>query len=495
MENTMKYALFIFPLLLLLMALDLHAQNTRVVKECHAVRNLSDIILKSNASGTSGIMRTDTPPTPVYLPDTLILYTLGDTMRITAAYDSHGNNTRQLVQVLYAGFWVNYDLTTWTYSGPNGNSVEIEKSWSGGQWNNLTLDSSSFDAQGHMLVHLFRYWDQGMWKDSILSNRAYDANGNMLTDIGWHWRGTQWVYYNRITRTYDNGGHMLSSLSEIYASGQWMNWRQDVYTYDQDGHMLTYLSRSWDNIWYDETLSTYTYDANGNMLTYLLQNMASGQMTNYTIHEYTYNPNGKMLTDLLKGWMNGSWVNGSFITNTYDASGNMTTRVLQYWFNGSWTNDKRTTYSYDTHGNIRTGDNTQWTGSAWAPANYTFTIPIAGSGYDFTGYHITLHWLLYNTSDVADIRNALAGQFALEQNYPNPFNPSTTVRYSLSRDQEIRLAIYDILGREVAVLVNGREAAGSRTVRFDAHALASGVYYCSLRAGGASITRRMLLIK
>lgn len=85
--------------------------------------------------------------------------------------------------------------------------------------------------------------------------------------------------------------------------------------------------------------------------------------------------------------------------------------------------------------------------------------------------------------------------FQLEQNYPNPFNPSTVVGYRLSVAGNARLTVYDLLGREVAVLVNGSMPAGAHSVTFDASTLASGVYVYKLEAGGQVMTRRMTLVK
>jgi hypothetical protein len=83
----------------------------------------------------------------------------------------------------------------------------------------------------------------------------------------------------------------------------------------------------------------------------------------------------------------------------------------------------------------------------------------------------------------------------LEQNYPNPFNPSTQIRFTLDAGRQTRLAIYDVLGREVAVLIDGQLAAGSHSVTFDASNLTSGVYLYKLEAGGMSQTKRMTLVK
>jgi spore coat protein H len=85
--------------------------------------------------------------------------------------------------------------------------------------------------------------------------------------------------------------------------------------------------------------------------------------------------------------------------------------------------------------------------------------------------------------------------FRLEQNFPNPFNPTTGVNYELPVTSDVRLVVYDILGREVAVLVNEKQGPGRYEVRFGASGLASGVYLYRLTAGGSIQTRKMLLVR
>ncbi|HTO93131.1 MAG TPA: T9SS type A sorting domain-containing protein, partial [Bacteroidota bacterium] len=87
------------------------------------------------------------------------------------------------------------------------------------------------------------------------------------------------------------------------------------------------------------------------------------------------------------------------------------------------------------------------------------------------------------------------GDFVLSQNYPNPFNPSTTLEYSVARVEHVILAVYDIFGREVAVLVNERKNPGTYAVFWNATGLASGVYFSRLRAGNEERAHRMLLVK
>jgi photosystem II stability/assembly factor-like uncharacterized protein len=86
-------------------------------------------------------------------------------------------------------------------------------------------------------------------------------------------------------------------------------------------------------------------------------------------------------------------------------------------------------------------------------------------------------------------------RYLLEQNYPNPFNPTTVVRYQVPVAGTVRLVVYDILGREVSVLVNERKAPGSYSVRFDATGLASGVYLYRIQADNFVQTMKSLVVK
>ena len=85
--------------------------------------------------------------------------------------------------------------------------------------------------------------------------------------------------------------------------------------------------------------------------------------------------------------------------------------------------------------------------------------------------------------------------FGLEQNYPNPFNPTTQIQFSLPRDSDTRLVVFDLMGRQVQVLVQGTYTAGTHAVTFDGTNLASGVYLYELQAGTQRLTGEMILIK
>lgn len=84
----------------------------------------------------------------------------------------------------------------------------------------------------------------------------------------------------------------------------------------------------------------------------------------------------------------------------------------------------------------------------------------------------------------------------LHENYPNPFNPSTQISFDLSQNSRVNLTVYDILGREVATLVNGKNLSnGTYSFTFDASGLSSGVYIYRLNSNGEMQTRKMTLLK
>ncbi|NNE70950.1 MAG: T9SS type A sorting domain-containing protein [Rhodothermales bacterium] len=100
-----------------------------------------------------------------------------------------------------------------------------------------------------------------------------------------------------------------------------------------------------------------------------------------------------------------------------------------------------------------------------------------------------------STANEDDVNAALPESYALGQNYPNPFNPVTTIAFDLPATGNVRLAVYDVLGREVALLVSGSLEAGNHQVRFDAQNLPSGSYLYRLDTDKGSFTRQLVLMK
>ncbi|MCU7494430.1 MAG: T9SS type A sorting domain-containing protein [Ignavibacteria bacterium] len=124
-----------------------------------------------------------------------------------------------------------------------------------------------------------------------------------------------------------------------------------------------------------------------------------------------------------------------------------------------------------------------WWGTQWADPNFEKYFMYRG---------IVLSG---NTSGVNDGNLIAPKVYSLDQNYPNPFNPSTTIRYSLPENAMVSLKVYDVIGREVARLVNSEMKAGLHEVHFDASRLSSGLYFYQLSTDKFVQTKKMMLIK
>ena len=135
-------------------------------------------------------------------------------------------------------------------------------------------------------------------------------------------------------------------------------------------------------------------------------------------------------------------------------------------------------------------------GNSNSPKYYSFTDKsIQASGkYYYRLKQIDIDGT-FEYSDIIEAEIGIPKNYELKQNYPNPFNPSTTINYSIPNDAHVTLAIYDALGKEVALLDNGFRTAGNYSHTFDASNLSSGMYFYTINAGNFSSTKKMLLMK
>jgi hypothetical protein len=142
-------------------------------------------------------------------------------------------------------------------------------------------------------------------------------------------------------------------------------------------------------------------------------------------------------------------------------------------------------------------------GASWSPfktglTDNTINALSIRDDYLFAGSETSGVWC-YPLSEINSVKpgrpEALPAVFSLEQNYPNPFNPLTVIRFHVSRRSHIRLQVYNILGEEVATLINEKKNQGDYTVTFDASALASGMYLYRLSGDDFVSTKKMLYLR
>jgi hypothetical protein len=153
-------------------------------------------------------------------------------------------------------------------------------------------------------------------------------------------------------------------------------------------------------------------------------------------------------------------------------------------------------------------DNPNFLPMAGSPALTGFGTPPNDGFFDPSGTFVgafgttdwTANWADFTPGNypVSVEETGLSGiptSFEISQNYPNPFNPSTKINYSIAEASNVRIAVFDILGREVEVLTDGFKPAGNYELTFNAENLPSGLYLYTFESGSTKTTKKMTLLK
>jgi hypothetical protein len=122
------------------------------------------------------------------------------------------------------------------------------------------------------------------------------------------------------------------------------------------------------------------------------------------------------------------------------------------------------------------------------PVGYVFPNPVAHPGDTNVNINLTL-------TDVKLVDSGIPKTFALSQNYPNPFNPSTKIQYEIPKASFVHLTVYNVIGQQVAELVNHEQSPGKYSVTFDGANVTSGIYFYRIEAGSFVQTNKMILLK
>ncbi|MBK7980779.1 MAG: T9SS type A sorting domain-containing protein [Ignavibacteriae bacterium] len=307
---------------------------------------------------------------------------------------------------------------------------------------------------------------------------------------------------------FTKGDYSFSNLQSLFPEGWlWNNYGDQIMA-------LTYET-PYDN-YFKNSADTLIEVTNKNLF-------ELGRRTVYAIAEYLEISHPKhFITDNDAAEVNGTYESYDITNEFYgdnffvldeSSSANYTTENLpsgKYDVSAWWATSEAN--SYETKFEITASSNNyeitktqKLNGGQW---NYLTTVELNNEGTlsikvngNSTGLAIADAFRLIYVEPITRIeQNKVPDNFTLYQNYPNPFNPATTIKYSIpgnekSEAHNVKLLIFDILGNEVAVLVNEIQTSGEYKVSFNASNLASGTYFYRLQVGDYSQTKKMLLIK
>jgi hypothetical protein len=383
----------------------------------------------------------------------------------------------------------------------------------------ITLKDIRIDLQLHTSTAL---WKMKSTMDRGIAEVLYDIHNG------------DWVNTERNEYVYSNERKSITiDHYNIYNEAQeFMYSNSTDITLDDDGRLLTFYAEFIENIYtsyeifYNENgridslfaidfeegfserievrFTEITSDSLSFEVTYIDNGVVDGVDTNYAVErdgnytEYYVYPDwtdrytyynfsmadfGSLLTDDLflveeyndEFYPNSGWIpySRSFFV---DDEGVNVSLVSEYYDNGEWFNDGAIDIGYDSEGRIDELINYFDDGQS-------------------VFYNERFRVIYEQETSTDDLETSLPDQLTLHQNYPNPFNPSTNITYELSATSNVELKVYNMLGKEVAILVSGRQSAGTHTLSFDASNLPSGLYVYRLQAAGLTMSKSMMLIK
>jgi hypothetical protein len=277
------------------------------------------------------------------------------------------------------------------------------------------------------------------------------------------------------------------------------NYTQDFYEIDRQGNIIQQIPNSGSSELSVTGLAWNPFDSDGFKL-YIFSQNGVGTLTRVTrLHPVSQAQ--EFVVDL--PGRAGDWAGGCAITSRWNGwlvvfggifqnSGGDRLQIHEMTFNTVWIDV--TPLVSEVPGGGMTDVGLHFDPVTLLPDVYRVNLRIESVVLD-TLIVLPVELTVISTGVPQPLPDGVPAVFALHQNYPNPFNPATTIRYDLPRGGQTRLTVYNLLGRQVAELVNERQSAGRYEVRFEAADLPSGMYFYRLESGGFVQSAKMILMK
>jgi hypothetical protein len=456
--------------------------------------------------------------------DTLTEYILSEINQLEKTYNCFNPDIRHKKTKTYV---------TYTRSA-NGFLVKerVQLGWDGISWQNGFKETFTYDVKNNLVEFLFQTWHNMTWINNRRETYDYDENDKMIEHLYQNWEDTSWVNYLRSLNSYE-GVYLKEQVRQIWVNLDWENAEKYIYTYNQNDNLTEFLFQNWGNSnWWNSGRFIYEYDGNNNRTLNLYQDWDGTNWVNEERWTYTYELNNNLLVYIVEYWDTSHWENIRRATHIYNTSNNLIDLLWEGWSNSNWRNQSRWEYSYDQNQNMIEVIDHSWDGTNW---NYRYINSLTYDTnnnlienlgqrwfdpfwvndnkftYGYDSFNNLIEETLQNWYDSSwvnsrkdlysyiptDVEKIVIepSRYNLKQNYPNPFNPSTTIKYQIPELSFVTLIVYDVLGNEVATLVNEEKPLGNYEVEFNAINLPSGIYFYRLQAGNFVETKKMILMK
>ncbi|MBK8946646.1 MAG: T9SS type A sorting domain-containing protein [Ignavibacteriae bacterium] len=472
-----------------------------------------------------------------------------DSVEIYGEYDSHSkilykrNNKGYIVQTIEKRFngstWHNHYRTSEKYDERMNRIQLTAENWLDGQWQlwsttyygyddvnreiNRIIESKTkntrttteFLTNGEVTISQTKI--DSLWTNTHKTTTIRNLNSQIIELYQYDWINNNWVENYKKINLYESDNLITSSelwnINNIFIEAKTEN------EYDENNNLIlyTYLYTI------DGTISRgdkkiYSFNDNNELIEEIYQVWNGIDFTNK--EKYIYSNSIKKIIETKEIWYENAWTlfqekakifdennnldslitkgglgelqNINLITYDYNTNSQITYELQQSWTSNNWSDFKKFIYDYNENNLLVNRRAEMFSGGNWGLVDESLLIKDSlATEYNFIGGEIILHY----STIMVNIEKDIVKEYKLFQNYPNPFNPTTTIKYSIPKQEQVTIKIYDILGKEIKTLVNEIKSRGNYQVDFDASSLASGIYFYRLQVNKFSDIKKLLLVK
>ncbi len=363
-------------------------------------------------------------------------------------------------------------------------------------WQPTNKVTYKYNSSNNITSYMKANWEDSIFVNTVHEVYIYNVKGALDSVFRYTYSDNTWNNFFRFRFEYSNEDLLTNSLLDFWYEGIWENVMLNKYTYNNKD-LIEIYSESRDQVVDKITkqlLFLFGYDDNKNITSLLTKELIESKWKNSFNRSFIFDPNNNLVHESNDMWSDSIWFNTSVKDYHYNPNNKITSEITKNNTSESW----KVSFNYNEKADLADANSAQLVDDTWTKADYMIAFSdSAKRNYSFFASDVNVY---YNTITKVENKTAVVSDFSLSQNYPNPFNPTTTIKYSIpqslkNNEYNTKLIVFDILGREVATLVNKQQKPCSYEVLFNANNLTSGIYFYRLQSGSFTQTKKLMLLK